>query len=117
MLLKVVQLAEERQPACEPEAVLHAMTPVDFVYVIGAVALRTVLEEYALAHSVVEAVVGITYPAVRDIAAVPDVVIGTPVTDSPVGTVTLTEVTDPPPPPAPVKQGPPRELEKHGETT
>ena len=49
----------------------------------------------------VEAVNGMLYPAVRETARVPEVVIGEPETVSPVGTESATEVTEPFPVPKP----------------
>ena len=50
---------------------------------------------YKLLHSVVEAESGMTYPAVRESASVPEVVIGLPETVRPVGAESATEVTVP----------------------
>ena len=62
--------------------------------------------EYAVFQLVWLAVVGSEYPAAYVIAKVPEVVIGFPVTDKPIGTVISTEVTVPdPPPPLPVVLG------------
>jgi hypothetical protein len=51
---------------------------------------------------VVEAVRGMVYPEVRVRPSVPDVVIGEPEIDRPVGVVMATEVTDPFPEPFPL---------------
>jgi hypothetical protein len=59
------------------------------------VAFNAVVDEYADCHMVVEAVRGMVYPEVRVRPSVPDVVIGEPEIERPVGVVRSTEVTVP----------------------
>lgn len=74
------------------------IVPVDTIFAEFTVPVKVGDASGALASSAV--VVGIVYPDAKEIAIVPDVVIGEFATESPVGTDTPTEVTVPDPPPA-----------------
>lgn len=83
------------------------VAPVELLYVSPVAELenspliyagvKAVVDPKAVAHSVVDAVRGMTYPACNANASVPAVVIGLPDMVRPVGTVAATDVTVPDP--------------------